>query len=1505
MKRILTITAIVFVMAVNGFSQGTHFSTDKTQFFEELRAYLSSATSKEDKKAAEAMMLDFQGVWNDYYGLDESAMAIQLYETMRAKSGNRAYYNLFTFTEALLSAPQSGLRRDDLHRWLSYTVKKYGNRPMKIDSYLKSCRDLFLERVVCEKGVTQWIAQDAVLSFPTDTAFVVNIPHCSLVLKTSKDQSVIHDTQGVFIMDENEWIGKGGRVDWSRFGIPTDKVYGIVHDYKINLLSSNYNIDRIDFFNKDYFDQAITCAFEDGVTNSPPNEKTMFPKALSVDGNVQSGHLYHGVDFLGGFGMVGKSVSFSGTTERPAQLVFKHKNRITLRMKAKRFILSDNNLVSNQAAARIYLYDTVNQTVDSIYHNDLGFRFDTQKDKVLLYRKDNGVGTGPYHDTYHEFDIFLEAIYWDRSDDLMDFRRLEGTSGVSEGVVSSVSYFRKSDYLKIQALDMRHPMENINKFIHIYGYEDNIFNINDLVSYLKYPLSQVTSLILNLQAQGYLEYDKDTQLVTVLDRFYDVLASDHEEFDYDVIRFQTRATNRQPNIRLVLGTNDMMVYGIWDDQTGSEIPSITLSDFKHVVILPDDARVVLKKHRNFNFSGCIMAGMYEFFTKDCLFDYNSFSIDMKKVDSLRFYARFDGKVYPVEGTVERLKGTLEIDEKDNKSSVRKTPDYPKFHSPGQSYKFYRHINGGVFDLELPADSLSEEFLADKFYYCLEPFSMNSLDNLNSEDISFKGRLVSGGIFQDITQPLVVMDDHSLGFKHIIGNGSSDSYPIYGGKGDFHQTVFLSNEGFYGKGNLDVETSVYEAPRFDLYLDSVTAAVEHFAMRESNQGVHFPKATCGPLDLKWDLTQPQLYTTTKDEPICMYDSTYFRGVTMLSEQGYKGDGELTFGLTRFNSEYFGFDSHSFVADSSDFVLYDEDGNTRAFLAENYRSLVNLSSKKVQYQYLDAKSNLDFPLNKFFCSLHEAEWDMTTNSIHLFSPASSFAGYAEAKSYDELLGIHNADSKFVSMLPEHDSLEFFCSNADYNMNDYVIHAHDVKIIRVADAAVFPSDANIDIMRNAEITPLEHATVLADTLNRLYLYKDADVSIYSRHRYVALGTKDYLDSEGVATPVFFDKIEPVNGITVGHAEVADSTGFLLSPYFGFQGQITSTASEPFDYYEGKFRLTQSCLEDTVWFVSAAAIDPSQVSIPVEMEKIRSVRPGLFNGLCYEFGSGGGYHANFMKPMNPETIKVLMQDGDLTYEKDSLRYVIVDRLHPDYRLELSNRCVVTGHGATDLGFDVGLTQLTCYGNYVGFPNDSLVMDVLNVFRVPIFNDQVLKEMAEVYAAVEGKAVDLTQTEFVGFVNSVKGEEAAEALRQEIELNGYPEVNAGSFYDQLLVIPHLHLVWNPVMRAFVSQGKIGLGSLGTNVVNRYVDGYVVFDRRLGVITYFFENDLFMTYLSYNCADGQLQVHATYGTINAQISDMKEKARRTKADDKLFEYVVTPYEAITDLLSRLKRAGVR
>ena len=133
--------------------------------------------------------------------------------------------------------------------------------------------------------------------------------------------------------------------------------------------------------------------------------------------------------------------------------------------------------------------------------------------------------------------------------------------------------------------------------------------------------------------------------------------------------------------------------------------------------------------------------------------------------------------------------------------------------------------------------------------------------------------------------------------------------------------------------------------------------------------------------------------------------------------------------------------------------------------------------------------------------------------------------------------------------------------------------------------------------------------------------------------------------------------------------------------------------------------------------------------------------------------------------------------------------------------------------------------------------------------------------------------------------------------------MESSDFYCKTLVIPDLKMVWNDKMHAFVSVGKIGLGNLGSHVVTKYVDGYVVFDNRLGNVSYFFQNDMFMTYINYNCGDGQLQVHATYSDINQKMYDTKEKARTVKKGDNRFQYVAVPYESMLDFLKRLKNAG--
>ncbi|MBQ8957717.1 MAG: hypothetical protein IJ057_04365 [Bacteroidales bacterium] len=1556
-KGILIAVWLVLTSLGSAWAQA-FFSTEKTAFYNELSAYLNSSTSKKDRDEAAVILKGFEGVWESYYSDAEASTVMRLCELFHAKGGGKAYANIFNFVEVVQRVPTAGLSHSDVNNWLTFTDLKVQKSMNGMDKYLSSCRDIFVDKVLSAKGNSRWLLRDALIGFPSKERFELRAEG-QLVLASQKDESVLKDTRGIFYLEDNRWEGSGGRADWSRFGIPADMVYVNLPDYyTLSLNRSDYVIDSVVFHEGQHFHQDILCRYEDKVLVNAPNEKTMFPAARSYRADYEIPNLMKNIDFEGGFGMMGNQVEVFGGVKNKAVFHFRQGAREIMKVEAPQFVLSaDEVMVSNHVALRLYLMDTLTGVVqDSLYHNNLGFRYDNATRKMMAFRSEKDYGDGPFHDYYHGLDLFIEALYWNVDGPHVDFRRMEGVNPTSEGDVVSVNYFRIEDFKKLQGLDGTHPMIRIEKFLKGFDNVDRQvrFYSGDLASFLQYPIEQVVSMLLKLQAEGFVEYDPDTKWVTALPRFFDVVESFREEIDYDVIKLHTLTTKREPNARVDLNTNDLLVYGITSQIEGVDGSAISLSDRKRVVIVPDFGKLVFKQNKDFEFSGGILAGMFEFFTKDSRFSYEDFTINMNKVDSLRFYARYENRIIPVQGTLERLKGRLEIDHGDNKSSRYETPNYPIFHSDAEGFKFYRKINGGVFNPGSLDSVQSADDLEGKFYFSLYPFVVDSLNDLTMRKVSFDGELVSAGILPNIVQPLVVMDDYSLGFVHQIGDDPMASYPMYADLGRFHNKVFLSESGFFGEGTLDYQTSTFQSDQLMFYPDSVAGITSQFKMVPKEDGTGYPMASADALKLKWDIGIPELTTETIGKPICMYGDTYFTGKTTLTPDGYSADGKLRFGLTEFDSDHFALDSRTFVADSANFLLYSADTSNVAFSATNYRANVDFDAQKVKYDYLDKTSNLDFPMNRFICSLKEAEWDMASNNLHLYNPIESFGAYATATTHEELLAIHSNASKFISLVPEQDSLQFYSMSAEYDMTNYVIHAHDVKIIRVADAAVFPYMHDVDIDADSKLEPVS-GELLADTLNGWHLYKDAVVNIHSRNHYDAQGVWDYLNGGGASTPIHFDTITPVEGVTRGYAHIEDADEFKLSTQFGFQGRLVLTATDQLGYFDGKFALLAfeepqivvvKLVEDSLmvdmdemlsdstggeqpvimddfnpaieplamdtiaalnhWFASATSINPADIRIPVDINRIREDEPDMCNGLYYQLAIDGGYFGSFLSPRKgrAEIVEAAPSNGTLWFDADSLRFVVTDDALFDTHLDLDKRGVITGFASSDMAFDKGLVEFVMHGKYDQYPNDSLTLSGLNVLNVPIFDDKAMEAMAEVYANAGSESIDLTQTPYLHYFQSENSAEKAEERQKAIELEGYPQLESSDFFCKTIVIPDLKMVWNDKMHAFVSVGKIGLGNFGSYVVNKYVDGYVVFDRRLGNITYYFENDMFQTYINYNCGDGQLQVHCTYSDINQRLSDIKEKARTRTKDDKRFQYVAVPYESMLDFLNRLRYAGL-
>jgi len=308
-----------------------------------------------------------------------------------------------------------------------------------------------------------------------------------------------------------------------------------------------------------------------------------------------------------------------------------------------------------------------------------------------------------------------------------------------------------------------------------------------------------------------------------------------------------------------------------------------------VSIIPDNREVILRKNRDFHFSGNVKAGLFEFVATDCYFNYDTFKLNLPNVNTMRFKVRsFDTdqhgqrKLVDIKTAITDISGDMLIDRTDNKSGLARSPRYPVFNSTAGAHIYFDH----------PPDRI-EAYNRELFYYYVEPFTLESLEDFATEDIRFKGHLNSGGIFPDeIQEPLVVMRNYSLGFSK---KAPEEGYDIYKGKGKFFDEISLSIDGLKGHGRIDYLNSVSKSPDFIFYLDSVKAEKVEFEVAEKITGAtSFPSAKGFNLKQHWIPYDDLMSVTTTDSQIALFDQmATLDGSLSLTPGMMTGSGKLDF------------------------------------------------------------------------------------------------------------------------------------------------------------------------------------------------------------------------------------------------------------------------------------------------------------------------------------------------------------------------------------------------------------------------------------------------------------------------------------------------------------------------------------------------------------------------------------------------------------------------------------
>lgn len=1478
MKRLL-IFAVFFCLPMSFWGQGreeNYFSHSSFSFVSELEDYFMTTTNQTYRDNAIGLLSNFAVSWQNFSN-DEQSVIMDFCDDMVDKHV-RAFPVFFNYIAALTAMSGVELSEESIDSWLNSTKYIFEKRPRRVfASHIESSCDFFAKGILNKSGGARWHLRNGVYELVGDTSFMVKVMSGDLVCKTTQDSAEIHNAYGTFDGSTGIFHGRRGRVDWTRYNIDPSTVYATLSNFKVDVKQPEYSADSTVYYNKLLFDKPLMGTLRDRPSTVAPNNRTDYPQFTSYDVR-DIDEYYRNISYRGHVHITGSNFNVTGTADDKAILTINKKGKRMLELKSTMFKMYDQKIVSDKVSLFVFLGN------DTIRHPYLGLRYEEAKRRMMLYFPRNDMSKLPFTDTYHGVNIYFDAFNWDIDSNEAAFQQMESQTTDSQGYFSSLDYFRKNEFDKMKGIDVSHPIYKVAAYL--YDYNTNTVSINDFAAYAQRSIDQSVNLFITLSSMGYMEYDPDTQTGVVTPLFYKAIKARRGSTEYDIIKIRSYTSNRMPNMVLDMTNYDIVVNGV---------QPIVLSDVKQVNMVPDSGRIVLKSDRNFVFAGKVNAGLFEFFSHENSFNYAEFRLDLPTIDSISFYVKRDNStdltqqsLVRVKNVIADLSGVLVIDDKKNRSGSMQYPEYPKFICNQESYVYFdkKSINEGKLS-------------RDKFKYIVEPFEIDSLMTFTTDGLHFPGRLVSP-IFPDIHQNLGVMSDYSLGFNNVADDGG---YPMYGGKGTYYNDIHLSNKGFYGDGKIRYCNSVYTSDKHKFYFDAVISKTTAFAMEKRATGDKFPEASGGVMRFRWNVYQSYVELNTIQTPVRVFGKTDFYGKLDIKPTDMKGEGQLVYNNSALTSGDFSFDNVSLVAEKSNFVLRNDQSDS-VFLADNYRTLMDFERNLSVFNYLDEASNLKFPMNMFACTLDEAEWDMSEEVISISNRDKTYEKQLVNVDYKDLIDVEFDGSRFVSLHPDHDSLTFYCLNADYNLSDYSVNCRDVKIIKIGNVAVFPGDGLVSIGRSATIRPIEGATIIGDMIDRRYTFTNANVNIYGKNNYNANGWCNYVSATGAVTPIYFPSIEPVeDGKTRAVAQISESDNFMLSPYFAFMGNVIINMDEAFMHFNGKYRMTHDCIRNLPWLSADTVINPADIRIPVELgEK----NPYILNGLYYD-RYVEKHVAALLSParsdMSYDTLN--HTQGVLSFDFETQSYSMEGVDNKDIVSKINfypKQCQVVGEGNMEIGTHGVFVDIVSNGIYkYNLANDSMSFNATLAIKLP-FDGSLAHYMADSLSDSDYESLDLDRTTYLNVVRSKATKNEFERVEREVEQSGHPR-RMPSIFDESLVLSDVDLIWNDEENSFLSSGKIGVASVHRSQVNMYVDGYLEIrkQRNSEVITTYLE-PMPGTWFFMHYENGILQIMSSSKAFNRRVVGIKEKSRQfvDRKSGQKFEYVVSTIMKVNNFVRRMK-----
>lgn len=1481
------IITVIIVASLSGVANGQEqFSGDASKFTSELNAFMGTFVSKAEKADVDLFISLFDSTCFSARVKDQ---IMNVASQMRGRK-MRQVPGFIYLARTLTSFVRTGQDQDDITAWLaglSETIFDPRFTNSSIEKYIEVTGLLLTDRTIYSAGSVKWKAKKGKVEFVRDTIFKISITDATMTCYLNSDSTEIFDFSGTYYPDVFLLHCDKGKVTWEKAGYKSSDVFATLSDFDIDATKSEFTCDSSLLTHSTYFPKPVKGILTDRVTQIPSPDKATVPRFETQETRFIIKDIYKDVDYEGGLTLEGAIVRGTGSNWFPAMVKLYRHDTLAVSLESRNFLLSQKTISSTEASATLYLGR------DSIYHSNLGSSYNTETREVSMFRTSSPVSRSPYFDSFHNLDLYFEHLSWDMDESSIIMSRTRGSS-IGSAKFESVSFYNEANFFRLMRLDDVHPLYRVRDYAKVYG--NDVFPVEGFAKWMKLPVEQATALCIELSNNGFLFYDRNYNEVAIKKKVDDYIAFFAKKKDYDAISISSEARDKEENAILDLRTFNLNLWGV---------RTVSLSDSQNVALRPYGGHIMIGKNRSMSFDGIVHAGLFTIYGKKFSFNYDTFYLKLDKIDSIKIAVE-TGERDPygrpltkqIDNMIQLATANLYIDDPRNKSGLRSLQQYPIISATTNSYIFYDKIPG-----------LEGVYPRDKFYFKVDPFTYTNIDHYSNADMALAGEFVGGGITEPMRQTLTVQPDTSLGFNMTIAPGG---IPIYNGRGTLYNNLSMSNSGYLGSGKVDHLTASIVSDTIQFYPEFMVSRARSFIMRPDS--LHrFPELKSEQVDIEW-LTGPDEWYAENSEgrEFNMFgNGTTLDGSLILKPDRLKGKGEVNMADARITSETFSFGPTTIDADTSDYYLKALRGSGYGFVASDTKLHVDFVKQNASFILNTDSSFVVFPEIEYISKMTNFSYNMETKVLDMSQKGRETTPLMTASQLLKVPPGMEEKPTFLSTNNMKDTVKFQSGSASYFLRDEYVRVSNVNYVPVADALIQPGGGILYIMKGAKIKETDSAIV---AINNRHLIHSARINIESSANYSGRGKYNYVDESGNSQVIEFSEIKVDTMVTRAQGYIPGKQNFTLSPAFTFTGDVSLRANNDHLIFTGAAGIVTNCSgikNQPVKF--SAAIDPKNILIPIS-DKPRGLNDDLlFSGTFITLDSAGVYGTFLSERKSWSDNPLLNSEGFLFHDKGSGQYRIASF---DKLADLSkngnmvtfdrNFCILGSEGKISFGANYGLMTLTSAGHVI-HNIDSSTVRVRSILGFSFwFNQQAMKIMADDIRMVPAlRPVNLSSDFNSKAMKDLIGVDAAKSVSEELQLFGMVR-SLPKEYNYQLLLNDVTLKWNQNTMSFISEGKIGIGFIGDQPLNTYVDGWVELQRKRSgdlLDIYLKANNNVWYWFSY--FRGVMMSYSSNTDFNALITDTKEKLRKDpRSNSRLeFKYTIGVPERLQRFIRRMESGG--